>query len=103
MKARYGLDLFYHKRKTFAIKFIIASFAIVFVTLLSFIFIKFIGNKFFKLDSVDTKTGRSTRKMVINLFIVQLQKFLMKILIIMLLLLFWATVHLCWLNQRLTI
>ena len=54
MKARYGLDLFYHKRKTFVIKFIIASFAIVFVTLFSFIFIKFIGNKFFKLDSVDS-------------------------------------------------
>ena len=48
MKARYGLDLFYHKRKTFVIKFIIASFAIVFVTLFSFIFIKFIGNKLLK-------------------------------------------------------
>ncbi len=54
MKARYGLDLFYHKRKTFVIKFIIASLAIVSVTLFSFIFIKFIGNKIFKLDSVDS-------------------------------------------------
>ncbi|MGN0728246.1 tetratricopeptide repeat protein [Treponema sp.] len=54
MKTRYGLDLFYHKKKTFAVKLVIASFSVAAAIVFSFLFIKFVRNKIFNLDSVDS-------------------------------------------------
>ncbi len=54
MKEKYGVELFYHRKRTFILKFSLASIAVIAFVFLSFFLIKFVRNSVFRTDSIDS-------------------------------------------------